>query len=89
MDAKTVIGRFVRKLREQKSLTLEQLAGKTDITYQYLSGVENGRENFTIEVVERLGKSLGCPLRQLVAGAYAPAADTAGVDSPRTSPAAR
>ena len=79
MDAKTVIGRFVRKLREQKSLTLEQLAGKTDITYQYLSGVENGRENFTIEVIERLGKSLSCPLPQLVAGAYAPAADAAGV----------
>src|SRR5437867_952326 len=79
MDAKTVIGRFVRKLREQKHLTLEQLAARTDITYQYLSGVENGRENFSIEVLEALGKSLSCPLPQLVAGAYAPAADAAGV----------
>ena len=79
MDAKTVIGRFVRKLREQKRLTLEQLAGRTDITYQYLSGVENGRENFSIEVLEALGKSLACPLPQLVAGAYAPAADAVGV----------
>src|SRR5438876_5402257 len=81
MDAKTVIGRFVRKLREQKHLTLEQLAARTDITYQYLSGVENGRENFSIEVLEALGKSLGCPLPQLVAGAYEPVAvaDAAGV----------
>ncbi len=79
MDAKSVIGRFVRKLREQKRLTLEQLAARTDITYQYLSGVENGRENFSIEVLEALGKSLGCPLPRLVAGAYAPAAVTAGV----------
>ncbi len=79
MDARTVIGRFVRRLREQKSLTLEQLAGKSDITYQYLSGVENGRENFTIDVLEALGKALSCPLPQLVAGAYAPAADVAGV----------
>src|SRR6266705_5610192 len=79
MDAKSVIGRFVRNLREQKRLTLEQLAARTDITYQYLSGVENGRENFSIEVLEALGKSLGCPLPQLVAGAYAPAADAAGV----------
>ena len=62
MDAKTVIGRFVRTLREQKRLTLEQLAARTDITYQYLSGVENGKENFSIEVLEALGKSLGCPL---------------------------
>src|SRR5437867_8462622 len=79
MDAKTVIGLFVRKLREQKRLTLEQLAVRTDITYQYLSGVENGRENFSIEVLEALGKSLACPLQQLVARAYAPAADAAGV----------
>src|SRR5437867_12923647 len=79
MDARTVIGRFVRNLRERKRLTLEQLAGRTAITYQYISGVENGRENFSIEVLERLGKSLGCPLPQLVAGAYAPAADAAGV----------
>ncbi len=79
MEAKTVIGRFVRTLREQKHLTLEQLAARTDITYQYLSGVENGRENFSIEVLEALGKSLACPLPQLVAGAYAPAADAAGV----------
>ena len=79
MDARVVIGRFVRRLREQKRLTLEQLASRTDITYQYLSGVENGRENFSIEVLEALGKGLDCPLPQLVAGAYAPAADTAGV----------
>lgn len=75
MDAKTVIGRFVRRLREQKRLTLERLAEKTDITYQYLSGVENGRENFSIQVLEALGEALGCPLPQLVAGAYAPATD--------------
>src|SRR5262245_23604776 len=79
MDSKAVIGRFVRRLREEKRLTLEQLAIRTDITYQYLSGVENGRENFSIDVLEALGKSLACPLPQLFAGAYAPAADVAGV----------
>ena len=45
MGAKDILGRFVRKLREQKELTQEQLASKTGITYQYLSGLENGREN--------------------------------------------
>src|SRR2546425_12230795 len=72
MDAKTVLGRFVRKLREQKRLTQEQLARKTGITYQYLSGLENGRENFSIDILESLGQALGCRLPQLVAGAYAP-----------------
>jgi transcriptional regulator with XRE-family HTH domain len=73
MDAKVVLGRFIRKLREQASLTQEQLARKTGITYQYLSGLENGRENFTIDVLESLGKALSCPLPQLISGAFAEA----------------
>ena len=72
MDAKTILGRFVRKLREQKELTQEQLASKTGITYQYLSGLENGRENFSIDILDSLGKALDCALPQLVAAAYAP-----------------
>jgi len=71
MDAKTILGRFVRKLREQAGMTQEQLARKTGITYQYLSGLENGRENFSIDVLDSLGKALECPLPQLVSGAFA------------------
>ncbi len=51
MDAKVIIGRFIRKLRERKQLTQEQLAAKTGITYQHLSGMENGRENFSIDIL--------------------------------------
>jgi transcriptional regulator with XRE-family HTH domain len=71
MDAKTVIGNFVRRLREQMKLTQDELAARTGITYQYLSGLENGRENFSIGILESLGKALNCPLPQLVAGAFA------------------
>src|SRR5213594_1179418 len=71
MDAKVVLGRFIRKLREQAEMTQEQLARKTGITYQYLSGLENGRENFSIDILESLGKALSCPLPQLVSGAFA------------------
>lgn len=68
MDAKAIIGSFVRRLREQKHLTQDELAARTGITYQYLSGLENGRENFSIGILESLGKALECPLPQLVAG---------------------
>ncbi len=71
MDTKVTIGRYIRKLREQKQLTQEQLATKTGITYQHLSGMENGRENFTIDVIESLAHALTCPLPQFVAGAFA------------------
>ena len=72
MDAKTTIGRFVRRLREQKQFTQEQLATRTGITYQYLSGLENGRENFSIDVLEALAGALNVPFPQLVAAAFAP-----------------
>lgn len=71
MDARTVIGNFVRRPREQKNFTQDGLAARTGITYQYLSGLENGRENFSIGILESLGKALDCPLPQLVAGAFA------------------
>ena len=71
MDAKTVIGRFVRALREQKGLTQDQLSSKVGITYQYLSGVENGRENFSVDVLESLAKSLGFALPKFITVAYA------------------
>ena len=79
MDTKATIGRFLRKLREQKQLTQEQLANKTGITYQHLSGMENGRENFTIDILESLARALACPLPQLIAGAFAPEPTTSGL----------
>jgi transcriptional regulator with XRE-family HTH domain len=80
MDTKATIGRFIRKLREQKQLTQEQLAAKTGITYQHLSGMENGRENFTIDILESLASALTCPLPQFIAGAFAPATTTSGIN---------
>ncbi len=77
MSAKVVIGRFIRQLREQRGLTQDQLASQVDLTYQYLSGLENGRENFSIGVVEALACALKCPLPQLVALAFAEAIDAA------------
>ena len=71
MDTKSTLGRFIRKLRERKQFTQEQLATRTGITYQYLSGMENGRENFSMEVLEAVSGALGVPVPQLVAGAFA------------------
>jgi transcriptional regulator with XRE-family HTH domain len=72
MDAKTLIGRYVRKLREEKGLTQDQVAAKTGISYQYLSGMENGRENFSIDVLDSLACALGVSLVQVVMGSCEP-----------------
>lgn len=69
-DAKKIIGSCVRALRAERAMTLEGLAAEAELSYQYLSGVENGKENFTIQVLERLASTLNLPLRVLVAMAY-------------------
>lgn len=69
MDAKTALGQFIRASRENR-FTQQELADKAGITYQYLSGVESGKNNFTIDVLESLGKSLGFALSRLVIEAF-------------------
>lgn len=69
-NAQQVIGLCIRAIREQRGYTLESLAEKAGISYQYLSGVENGKENFTIQVLECISEALKFPLKALVAQAY-------------------
>jgi len=70
IEAQKILGACVRAMREQKKLTLEQLATKANITYQYLSGIETGKENFTVQVLEKLSNALETSIKSLVASAY-------------------
>ncbi len=70
MDAKKILGLEVRRLRETLKLSQEALAERAQITYQYLSALENGRENFSIGVLEGLSKALNVSVPVLVATAY-------------------
>lgn len=69
MDAKTALGQLIRASRGNR-YTQQELAKKAGITYQYLSGVESGKENFTIDVLEALGEALGFSLPRLVIEAF-------------------
>ncbi|HRJ08567.1 MAG TPA: helix-turn-helix transcriptional regulator [Prosthecobacter sp.] len=72
MDAKKTLGKAIRQLREALMLSQEKLAENAGITYQYLSAVENGRENFTIGILESLAGALGTSTASLVAHAFNP-----------------
>ena len=65
-----VIGGAIRELREQRGLTLENLAANADISYQYLSGIETGKENFSIRILEKISGALQIPMAALIATAY-------------------
>ncbi len=69
-NANAIIGEAIRRLRDTAGLSQEKLAEKAGITYQYLSAVENGKENFTVGVLQAIAASLGLRTDALVAEAY-------------------
>lgn len=53
-----VMGDNVRRLRERRGWTQDQLATRSDLHVTYISGIERGRRNVTIDVVARVADAL-------------------------------
>lgn len=66
MDLRAVVGRNIRRERERLGIPQDELAHRADIHVTYLSGVENGRRNITLNVLERLALALGLSESELV-----------------------
>lgn len=61
-------GRNVRQARKDKGWTQEQLAFEAGVKRAYLSEVENGQRNVSLDVVEKLAKALSLDPSALVSG---------------------
>lgn len=61
-----MVGANVRALREARGLPQDELAHLADIHTTYLSGVENGKRNVSMKVLERLAAALRVPETDLV-----------------------
>jgi transcriptional regulator with XRE-family HTH domain len=48
------IGRRLRKIRDSKGMTLEEVAGRVGLHYSYLAKAERGERNLTLETLERI-----------------------------------
>ncbi len=59
-------GQIVRTIRLDKKLSQEDLAGLADLHFTYVSSVERGERNISIENIAKLAKALGCQLRDLM-----------------------
>ncbi len=53
------IGRAIAKLRAEKGLSQEDLAGLAEINRGYISRIENGHVSFSIPVLLDIAKALG------------------------------
>ncbi len=68
MDIRRRVGHNVKKYRERKGWSQEELAFESDYHRTYISGIERGLRNPTIVTLDRLAKALGVkPARLLEA----------------------
>ncbi len=64
-----IVGSNIRTCRTDAGLTLEKLAEKADLSWSYLSEVERGRENISLDKLAQLAKALDVRLSKLVENA--------------------
>jgi transcriptional regulator with XRE-family HTH domain len=53
-----MVGRNVRRLRQERGLSQEQLAFEAGLDRTYVSGIERGVRNPTVMILEKLAKAL-------------------------------
>ena len=66
-DFRARFGLHVQTLREQAELSQEELAARSKLSRHYVSELESGRRNPSLEVLIRLSKGLKIDLKELVA----------------------
>lgn len=59
MDLLKNIGIEIVRLRNQKNVSQEKLALNANIDRRYMSDIENGRRNISVEILSKIAKALG------------------------------
>jgi transcriptional regulator with XRE-family HTH domain len=65
-DWRAILGKNVRRLRQQRRLTQEALAFEAEIDLTYVGGIERGKRNPSLLVMARIAKALSVPLSKLL-----------------------
>jgi len=65
-DWRAVLGRNVRKIRQQRRMTQERLAFEAEIDLTYMGGIERGKRNPSLLVMARIAEALSVPLTKLL-----------------------
>lgn len=65
-SAREIFGQNLRRARRLKDISQEDLALRADLSRTYVSEVERGVRNVSIDNMGLLAQALGIPLRDLV-----------------------
>ena len=60
------IGSVLRRLREEQGLSQEQLGFRAELHRTYVSSVERGKRNVSLETIEKFAEALGVRMAQLM-----------------------
>jgi transcriptional regulator with XRE-family HTH domain len=62
MNIKEKFGQKVKLLREQKGISIEHLASISNVDRNYISDIERGKRNVSIEIIEKIITALDTDL---------------------------
>ena len=65
MDTRQLIGKRIKSLRQTKRMSQETLAERVGISHKYLSSIERGKENPTLETFIRIADALNVETSEL------------------------
>ena len=68
MKAQEQLGMRIRFLRQQLRWSQEDLALNANINKNYISDLENGRRNPSVDILERIAVAFGITLAELFKG---------------------
>lgn len=61
------IGRTIQKIRKERHISQEKLALEAGVDRRYLSDVENGKRNLSVEIIERIADYFGINVSEIFA----------------------
>jgi transcriptional regulator with XRE-family HTH domain len=62
MDIKVAYGEKVKAIRKSQDVSQEKLAELAELDRTYISDIENGKRNVSIETVFKIAKALNKPM---------------------------
>jgi len=65
-DWRAIVGKNVRRIRQQRRLTQEALAFEAELDLTYVGGIERGKRNPSLLVMARIADALGVALPKLL-----------------------
>ena len=81
MSLQINLGIAILQLRKLQGLSQERLALEADIDRRYMSDVENGKRNISLDIIERIASRLGIEVSELLRYAENVGKDALTIDS--------